>query len=104
MAVGNASAVPAEYTPTDGRRGRPAVTYRDLPSHTVAAEYYTYVTIAEADLLAAVRHAHALGLKVLLTPHVDPLAVTWPFHGRYMAVTWPLHGRYRCCSSPTSTL
>jgi hypothetical protein len=31
----------------------------------VAPEYYTYVTIQDADLEAAVRRAHALGLKVM---------------------------------------
>ena len=44
----------------------------------VPAEYYTYVTISEADLLAAIRHAHSLGLKIMLKPHVDPLTNNAP--------------------------
>ncbi len=44
----------------------------------VSAEYYVYVTIGEGDLLAAIRHAHELGLQVMLKPHVDPLTDNAP--------------------------
>ena len=44
----------------------------------VPAEYYVYVTISDDDLLAAIRHAHALGLKVMLKPHLDPLTDNAP--------------------------
>ena len=35
--------------------------------------YYEFITVAEADLRAAIRQARALGFQVLLKPHVDLL-------------------------------
>lgn len=35
--------------------------------------YYEFVTLTEAEVTAAIRHAHALGLRVMLKPHVDLL-------------------------------
>ena len=37
----------------------------------VPPDYYTYVTESDADVVAAIRKAKALGLKVMLKPHIN---------------------------------
>ena len=37
------------------------------------SSYYEFVTLSEAELTVAIRQAKALGLKVMLKPHVDLL-------------------------------
>ena len=49
----------------------------------VPPEYYVYVTISDAEIVAAIRQAKALGLSVLLKPHVDPLT-----HNAPLGPTW----------------
>eukprot|EP00051_Salpingoeca_urceolata_P002198 m.48023 g.48023 ORF g.48023 m.48023 type:complete len:661 (+) comp11963_c0_seq1:124-2106(+) len=36
-------------------------------------DYYTFVTLTSDEVTATIRHAHALGLRVMLKPHVDLL-------------------------------
>ena len=48
------------------------------PSSQYPPQYYVYTTPTDADLTAAIRRAHALGLKVMLKPHVDPLTDNAP--------------------------
>ena len=44
----------------------------------VPPDYYTYVTESDADVVAAIRKAKALGLKVMLKPHLDPVTDNAP--------------------------
>ena len=41
-------------------------------------DYYTYVTVTDAELELAVQRAKQRGLKVMLKPHVDPLTDNAP--------------------------
>lgn len=49
----------------------------DTTSH-----YYTFVTLSNAEVTAAIKHAHALGLSVMLKPHIDLLRDNKP-DGRF---------------------
>jgi hypothetical protein len=46
------------------------------------SQYYEFVTLTDAELRAAIRQAHSLGLRVMLKPHIDLLRDNKP-RGRF---------------------
>lgn len=47
--------------------------YNGSKVRDVTSGYYEFITLTDAEVTAAIRHAHELGLKVMLKPHVDLL-------------------------------
>eukprot|EP01052_Picozoa_sp_SAG31_P001026 SAG31_NODE_33_length_32018_cov_69.763088_10_plen_511_part_00 len=56
--------------------------YNGSAVRDVTSDYYEFVTLTGAEVRAAIRQAHALGLRVMLKPHVDLLRDNKP-RGRF---------------------